>query len=268
MLSDLVVFVLLIGTDVEENNECFSLQYNDKPPRLRVRIPKRVPPTTFVSWSDIELPIDILLVTVEDCEFLSCFYYLDKPFKSYCRTAGYIYFGSMGSGDQDKLKIALKSTPKGGDHGFVTNLMSAVTVLRPKAIFSVGACIGLNSENTKRGYIVVSSNLATPVGRVPMMRYIVKLFERVAERWEPPLEDPEMLEVQVHCGDMVSLAQASKFGWRNEDIIQRYPEATAFETEGEGEDYIFNYLIFVIYFTINFSVDDMTLFLSLLYLPS
>jgi len=41
--------------------------------------------------------------------------------------------------------------------------------------------------------------------------------------------------VSVHCGDVLSQPQVSKFRWRHEDIIQDYPEAIAVDTEGEGK---------------------------------
>jgi len=46
-----------------------------------------------------------------------------------------------------------------------------------------------------------------------------------------------VLDVSVHCGDVLSQPQVAKVGWRHEDIIQHYPEAIAFETEGEGKDF-------------------------------
>ena len=194
-------------------------------------------PNSSEPWSNAELPIDVLLLTVEDCELLSCYYYLNEPFKSYHMDLGYVYFGSMGSGDQ-KLKIALIKCSKGSvvPGGALTVVKNAASVLRPKAVFSVGACIGLNSEKTNRGDVVVSSKLTTPVYKTPVSRNIGNLMRSVADGWEAPLENPEVLEVRVHSdGDVLSQPLAASFGWRHENIIQQYPAAIAVETEGEGE---------------------------------
>ena len=53
-------------------------------------------PKSAETWSDDHLPIDIILLTVESCDFLSCFSLLDKPFKSYNKEIGYVYFGVIG----------------------------------------------------------------------------------------------------------------------------------------------------------------------------
>lgn len=68
------------------------------PPQLSIKIPKKSDlPRNSSPWNIVELPIDILLITVEDEEFLSCFSYLEKPFKSYYKDIGFVYFGSIGS---------------------------------------------------------------------------------------------------------------------------------------------------------------------------
>ena len=87
----------------------------DMPPKLRERLPRLSDlPVATKPWGNADLPIDILLLTVEDCEFLSCFSFLDRPFKSYKKEVGPIYFGYTGNnGDQEKLKVALMKCSKG-----------------------------------------------------------------------------------------------------------------------------------------------------------
>ena len=234
------LFTLLLGTETEGNTKYSSLQGNDSPPRLSIKLPKTSElSNTSKPWSDAELPVDFLLLTVEDCEFLSCLFYLDKPFKSYCKEIGYVYFGSMGSGDQAKLKVALIKCSKGTavPGGSLTVVKNAVRILRPKAVFSVGACSGLNSEKTKLGDVVVSSKLTTPACKTPVSRDIGNIIRNAADGWKAPVEDPDVLEVRVRCGDVLSQPQAARFGWRQEDIIQHYPDAVAVETEGEGKSF-------------------------------
>ena len=59
----------------------------------------------YTHWHDVQLPIDILLLTLEDNEFLACYHYLDKPFKAYHIDIGLAYFGFMGNSHDNKLKI-------------------------------------------------------------------------------------------------------------------------------------------------------------------
>ena len=51
------------------------------PPPLSIEVPKmRDLPNKSNPWSDVQLPVDILLLTVEDMEFLACYYFLEKFF--------------------------------------------------------------------------------------------------------------------------------------------------------------------------------------------
>ena len=197
-------------------------------------------PNISCSWKEVDLPIDVLLLTVEYCEFLSCFSYLDQPFKSYHKDIGYVFFGSIGSDHRKKCKIAIMKCPKGPtDPGssfyFVKD---AVRVLRPKAVFSVGVCSGLNHGKAKLGDVVVSSNLITPFHKRHPGRDIGNLIKHIADGWTAPLENPDEQEVRVHC-DVVfpSIQKDYSGGWQYEKIIQQYPEATAVEMEGSGKTF-------------------------------
>ncbi|KAL9979407.1 hypothetical protein ACROYT_G017068 [Oculina patagonica] len=209
---------------------------NSNPPCLNFEVPKLsdLPKECSKSWNDVELPVDFLLLTVEDCEFLGFFPYLEEPFKSYRKDIGYVWFGYMGStvGSVKKLKIALLKCSKGSavPGGSLTVVKNAVRVLRPKAVFSVGACSGLNRGKVKLGDVVVSSKLITPTHRTPASRDIGTLIRHAADGWNAPLANPDAMEVRVHCGGEV-LSSPEVI---SEDIIQQYAEAIAVETEGEG----------------------------------
>lgn len=206
----------------------------DNPPRLSVKLPKQSDlPRTFSEWNNVELPVDFLVLTVEDCEFRGFFSFLEKPFKSYTRDIGHVYFGSMGNGSGTKLKVALMKCSKGSavPGGSLTVVKDAVRVLRPKAVFLVGACSGLNRGKVKLGDVVVSSKLTTAVYKTPASRDIGNLIRHAADGWEAPLENPDVREVRVHCdGDVLSRPEGL-----GEDILQRCPEAIAVEMEGEGQ---------------------------------
>ncbi|XP_044170345.1 LOW QUALITY PROTEIN: uncharacterized protein LOC114949279 [Acropora millepora] len=189
------------------------------------------------TWSDDHLPIDILLLTAESCDFLSCFSLLDQPFKSYKFGIDYVYFGYMGDArDQEKLKVALVNCSKGAaaPGGSLTVVQNAVRVLGPKAVISVGTCISLGLEKARIGDVVISSRLITTEEfKTPASRRLGSLALDARYGWKAPLKDPNGWEIKVHCnGDMLSQSLREKCQIVN--ICERYPEAIAIETEGEG----------------------------------
>ena len=208
---------------------------NASPPELNVTLPlmSDLPETSF-AWSNVELHVDILLLTVEDCEFLSCFAYLKEPFKSYHISTGPVYFGCMGDDQGKKMKIALMRCSKGPDvpGGSLSVSKDAILLLRPKAIFSVGACSGLNSKKVKLGDVVVSAKLITAAHKTPPSRDISNLIKHVADGWKAPLQNADEYNAKVHCdGVVLSISEA------NRDMIRKHPEAIAVEMEGGGENH-------------------------------
>ena len=223
----------------EKKEGCQPSTEDKKPPQLSFKLKKRgdVPKSTE-KWSDDHLPIDILLLTsVESCDFLSCFSFLDEPFKCYKRKIGYVYFGRMGDvSDQEKLKVALINCSKGAaaPGGSLTVVLNAVKVLQPKAVFSVGTCISLGLEKARIGDVVISLKLSTPEGFItPGSPLLGNLVRDASYGWDAPLKNPEEWEVKVHCrGDILSQSLTEKC--QNRNISEQYPKAVAIETEGEG----------------------------------
>ena len=124
--------------------------YGD-PPKVNISLPEISELTQDSKrWKDVQLPIDILLLTVKDCEFLSCYYYINDPYRSYFKGLGRVYFGSFGEDQDVKLKVALMKCSEGCKvpGGALNVVKNAVTQLRPKAVFSVGHCSGMNQEST------------------------------------------------------------------------------------------------------------------------
>ena len=217
---------------------CQPSPEDKKPPQLSFKLkkPGDVPKSTK-TWSDDHLPIDILLLTAESCDFLSCFSFLDQPFKCYKREIGYVYFGCMGDvSDQEKLKVALINCSKGAaaPGGSLTVVLNAVKVLQPKAVFSVGTCISLGLEKARMGDVVISSKLSTAEGFItPGSPLLGNLAQDAPYGWDAPLKNPEEWEVEVHCsGDILSQSLTEKC--ENRNISEQYPKAVAIETEGEG----------------------------------
>ena len=213
-----------------------QMSRNHAPPPLSIEVPKmRDLPNKSNPWSDVQLPVDILLLTVEDYEFLACYTFLENSFKSYHQTLGYVYFGTMGAETgEEALKVALMRCYKGssGPGGSQNVIKNAVMQLRPKAAFSVGECMGLNPEDTKLGDVVVSSKLSTEQFTTPVRRNIGNLILFSAGGWIPPLKDPVgEKKVQVHRDS--DIFSGSQFITKQRRMSQS--RLIAVEREGEGK---------------------------------
>ncbi|CAH3180201.1 unnamed protein product [Porites lobata] len=209
----------------------------DVPPTLTLELPKKSDlSNTFKPWNEVRLPIDILLLTVKDCEFLACYTYLRNSFKSYHVNLGYVYFGNMGKSGDVPLKVALMTCSEGSSapHGSLITVKNVVVELRPKAVFYVGCCGGLNPEVTKLqlGDVVVSSKLTTESFKTPVGRDILHLVRHADHGWIPPLKRPEDHKVQVCCdGEILSGINPVSAKQQN---LSHITQATAFALGGEG----------------------------------
>ena len=212
-----------------------QMSRNHAPPPLSIEVPKmRDLPNKSNPWSDVQLPVDILLLTVEDCEFLACYTFLENSFKSYHPTLGCVYFGTMGESGEKALKVALMRCYEGssGPGGSQNVIKNAVMQLRPKAAFLVGGCMGLIPEDTKLGDVVVSSKLSTEQFTAPVRRNIGNLNLFATEGWNPPLKDPAGEEtVQVHRDSHIFCG--SQFITKQHCMSQS--RVIAVEREGKGK---------------------------------
>ena len=220
--------------------ELCSSSPEDKPPQLSF---------TLKQASEIQIltkraddvdpgPIDILLVTVEDCEFLSCLPFLEQPFKNYQSEIGFVYFGRIGGASyQEKLKVALISCSKESSNpgGSLPKVQSAIRVLQPKAVVSVGICISLVSEKVRMGDVVIPSKLIYTDGsfHTPLSPRFGDLARDAPYGWAAPLKNQGELEVKIHRdGDILSQSLTERC--QHDDIIKQYPGAVAIQTEGKG----------------------------------
>ena len=225
------------------NDKCSrSVVCSEDPPPLSITLKKtRDLPRRTTDWSIDHLPVDILLLTVEDCEFLACYYYLRNPFKSYEKSIGFVYFGKMGE-DEDEggsVKVAIVRCPKESSDpgGSQTAAKNAVTLLRPKATFLVGFCYSLNLNKAQLGDVVISSKLTTDFHKTPVSRDVGNLVRSAADGWEAPLENPEAREVKVHSdGEIFSCSNLI-----DKQQCQSHLGAIAVDMEGKGENYLQSY---------------------------
>ena len=210
----------------------------DVPPSLTLELPKKSDLSNkFKPWNEVHFPVDILLLTVEDCEFLASYAYLRNVIKSYHMNLGFVYFGNMGESGDVPLKVALMTCSGGSSapDGSLVTVKNAVLELRPKAVFFVGCCGGLNPEVTKLqlGDVVVSSKLTTESLKTPVGRGILHLVRHADHGWIPPLRSPEDHKVQVCCnGEFLSGINPVSAKQQN---MSHITQATAFEIGGEGK---------------------------------
>ncbi len=224
---------------------------NDVPPELSVHVPSirdiRAP---LKDPDDTNLPVEFLLVTVKNCEFIACYMQLKDPFRCWFDGVGYVYFGDMCAGQEKKVKVGLVRCYKGstGPGSSLITVKHAVTKLRPKGVISVGTCSGLNPEKTKLGDVVVSAKLTTYASKIVtstgeqstgmrsyVSRHFLDLIKHAGDGWEAPLTNPAAREVKVHCdGEFLSGPEQVSAGWRREELAKSNPLATAIEMEGEG----------------------------------
>ena len=217
-----------------------QMSRNHAPPPLSIEVPKmRDLPNKSIPLSDVQLPVDILLLTVEDCEFLACYTFLKNSSKSYHQTLGFVYFGTMGESGEEALKVALMRCYKGSwPGGFQNVIKNVVMELRPKAAFLVGSCQGIDPEHTKLGDVVVSSKLSTEQFTTPVRRNIGNLNLFSTEGWNPPLKDPVGEEtVQVHRDS--DIFSGSQFITKQRRMTQS--RVIAVEREGEGKIILYAY---------------------------
>ncbi|CAH3105881.1 unnamed protein product, partial [Porites lobata] len=198
-----------------------------------------------------QLPIDILLLTVKDWEFLACMSCLNRDFcRSYCEELRQdVYLGKIGNDDMlPKIAVVKCYTGSTVPQGSWVTVTNAVKVLKPKAVIGVGCCGGLDPAKFKLGDVVVSVKLITYSSfkvtdkgitergvRVPLRSDISKLMLTAAHGWNAPLKNPKEFEVDMHLGVFLSGPESVDSSARREELKERFSEADVIEMEGEGK---------------------------------
>ena len=224
------------------------------PPEVDVALLKPLDlPKRPVEWKDVRLPIDILLLTMKDCEFFSCLSYLNPDYyKSFNRQVGMVFLGEMGDGEA-KVKVAVILCHRGpnivGQAPTSVVVFKALCALRPKAVICVGYCAGLKEKKVKFGDVIISSKLATytptkvtgggitargvQVLGSPLLSEILRSADH---GWKAPLKNPNDLEVEVHKDGLLLIGPEVLISdKRRMEQIERYPDAIGVEMEGEGK---------------------------------
>ena len=218
------------------------------PPELNKGLPSFTDIKAITKPSiDANLPVDILLLTVTNCEFLACYSELKNPYRCWFDGLGYVYFSDVGE-SQEELKVALLRCHKNGigPGGSLVSVKNAASVLRPKAVISVGTCSGLDPAKSKLGDVVVSAKLATYASKVVnsnqeqstgMRSYVSKRFLNVIKNctdgWQAPLQDPEAQHIQVFTdAEILSGPEQIIHEWQRDQLAETNPQAVAMDNEG------------------------------------
>lgn len=228
---------------------------NPDPPELNDDLLKLLKPEDLpslsVPWEDSkrDRPVDILLLTAKECEFLSCVSHLNPGFyKSWLEGLGHVYFGRTGREDES-LKIAVVECYVGSvePQASLVVAKNAVEALRPKAVLNVGYCGGLNNK-VSLGNVIISSKLRTystvkkskggtedrNIG-VPLSADFARVVKTANYGWKPPLSDPEQLKVEVFKdGVMLSGPMVVNDEQLRTELVKQGSDAIAVEMEGQG----------------------------------
>ena len=209
------------------------------PPQLNERLPSMQDvKTTTKQPEEAPLPVDFLLLSVKDCEFLACYMQLVNPFRCWYDNIGFVYFENAGASNKVKVALIRSNEGSSGAGGALITVKNAVPVLRPKAVISVGTCSSLDPEIAKLGDVVVSAKLREL--STGMRHYVSRRFLYVikhsADGFKAPLKNPQAHEPNVYCaGEFLSGPElVSAESCRNE-LAESHPQAIAFEREGDGE---------------------------------
>ena len=226
---------------------------SEDPPQLSVKLPRMSDiqvPTKLRNHA--RLPVDILLLTVKDCEFSACYMHLNNPFRCWFDDVGFVYLEDENEDQEEKVKVALLRCHEGssGPGGSIVTTKNAVSVLMPKAVILVGTCSSLCPEETKLGDVVISAKLTTYGLKVVTnerelhnnirtftSKQFLHLIKDAALGWEAPLKNSEDQEVKIHCsGELLSVPEVINAEWRRKQLAEIFPQALAIDSEAEGNE--------------------------------
>lgn len=206
-------------------------------------------PSQSKPWPERELPVDVLVVTGESCELLSCLSHLNKGsiYKSYKMAIGHVFFGKIGQ-QNELMKIAVMECSVGSTDTSLT-VLDAVQELGPKAVFCVGFCGGLDDTKVNLGDVVISKMVRTYTSvsvmeegtmdrniGVPVPSYIGGVLKRADDSWIPPLKNPlELDPIRHKDGVFLSGPEEVNNKKRCDELVKHFSDAIAIERQGEGK---------------------------------
>ena len=244
-----------MSSPASKNEEYESGDFKE-PPKLNqsVKLPtQREIGLTRYNWESNEiqsqLPTDVLLITANEHEFKACYSYMQDIKRSNCKELGMVDFGKFGDNNNQNVKVALIRCRQGPTEAVIT-VKNAAGILFPKVVLFVGICATMKPEKAKLGDVVISAKLATYADvkiredgtveyrgiKAPLSRYMSSLILSAADGWEPPLENQDSLNVEVHC-DAVMLSGPELVNnlKRRQQLLSHFKDALGLEMEGAGK---------------------------------
>lgn len=230
-------------TDAEPNS--------NEPPKLNFDLlkPENLPSLSN-DWPEHVLPVDILLVTGEKHEHLSCLSHLDKEsmYKSFKMGIGHVFFGKIGTKQKDLMKIAVMECHVGAIDTSIA-VLKAVEELGPKAVICVGFCGALDDTKVDLGDVVISKKVRTYASvsvmeegikdhniAVPVPAKIGGVLIRADDGWKPPLKNPEEFHPTIYKeGVFLSGPEQVNNKKRCDELVKLFADAVAIERQGEGK---------------------------------
>ena len=242
-----------ISDDANRGTKRKNSDASEDPPQLGIKLPRmRDIQVQTKHRNHARLPVDILLLTVKDCEFSACYMHLNNPFKCWFDDVGFVYLEEENKGQEEKVKVALLRCREGagGPGGSIVTTKNAVSVLMPKAVILVGTCSSLCPEAAKLGDVVISTKLTTYGLKVVTnerelhnnvrtfaSKRFLDLIKDAALGWEAPLKNSEDREVKVHSrGELLSVPEVINAEWRCKQLSETFPQAVAIDSEAEGNE--------------------------------
>ena len=240
-----------ISDDANRGTKRQNSDASENPPQLGVKLPRMSDiqvPTKLRNHA--RLPVDILLLTVKDCEFSACYMHLNNPFRCWFDDVGFVYLEDENEGQEEKVKVALLRCREGsgGPGGSIVTTKNAVSVLMPKAVILVGTCSSLCPEEAKLGDVVISAKLTTyGLKEVTKERELhnnirtfagkrfLHLIKDAALGWAAPLKTSEDREVKIHSSrELLSVPEVINAESRRKQLAEAFPLAVAIDSEAEG----------------------------------
>ena len=242
-----------ISDDANRGTKRKNSDASEDPPQLGVKLPRMSDiqvPTKLRNHA--RLPVDILLLTVKDCEFSACYMHLNNPFRCWFDDVGFVYLEDENEDQEEKVKVALLRCHEGSGvpGGSIVTTKNAVSALMPKAVILVGTCSSLCPEETKLGDVVISAKLTTYGLKVVTnerelhnnirtftSKRFLDLIKDAALGWEAPLKNSEDREVKIHSsGELLSVPEVINAEWRRKQLAENFPQAVAIDSEAEGNE--------------------------------
>ena len=100
--------------------------------------------------------VDVVLLTVNEREFLAAYEILEAPSTALVGDLGPVYFGGVG-----KVEVALVESEMGANNNSAAQetCKKAVRLIKPKDIICLGVCFGLLEEKQNLGDLLISRNI-------------------------------------------------------------------------------------------------------------